>query len=173
MKSGLPNDEVAARARLAEVLSYDPHTGKFTWKVSPSANTSAGGEAGHVMARKGYVQISIDGRRYVAHRLAWLYERGAWPKHQIDHLNGLRADNRIENLRDVTASVNQISRSGRKARGVTKLGDRWKCVGCYRGKVVYIGCFDSFEAAIEARMEFEVRKFGEKAGRTERQRYAA
>lgn len=85
-------------------LSYDPATGVFRWLVD-SNRVKAGDEAGCIDSR-GYRRISV-GRSYCkAHRLAWLFVHGNWPIYDIDHINGVRSDNRIENLRDAPTSVN-------------------------------------------------------------------
>jgi hypothetical protein len=68
----------------------------------------------------GYLIICVDGEAYKAHRLAWLYVHGEWPEADIDHINGDRGDNRIENLRSVTRSINQ--QNLRAARGDTNTG---------------------------------------------------
>ena len=83
---------------LKELLDYNPETGLFTWNVYNNIKnkTTAG------TFNDGYIQIKIKQKIYQAHRLAWLYVYGEWPKGQIDHINGIRDDNRIENLRDVT-----------------------------------------------------------------------
>lgn len=85
--------------RLKQLFRYTPKTGRFTRLCSqPSVN--AGDVAGCL--QRGYVKIGIDGKVYNAHRLAWLYVNGEFPENQIDHVNGVRDDNRICNLRDVT-----------------------------------------------------------------------
>lgn len=86
--------------RLKEVLAYEPSTGVFTWRIGrpkAAAGAVAGGKNW-----KGYCVICVDGKRYRAHRLAWLYVHGAMPESQIDHINHDKLDNRIENLRVVT-----------------------------------------------------------------------
>jgi hypothetical protein len=84
--------------RLRERLRYDAETGAFTRRVG-SSNARAGDMAGSVHST-GYVRISIDGGKYTAHHLAWLYVHGVWPSDQIEHINGKRSDNRIANLRE-------------------------------------------------------------------------
>jgi hypothetical protein len=90
-------DKLAAE-RLRERLRYDGGTGVFTRRVG-SGHARAGEIAGSVHST-GYVRIGIDGGKYTAHRLAWLYVHGVWPSDQIDHINRNRSDNRIANLRE-------------------------------------------------------------------------
>ena len=84
--------------RLRERLHYDAETGVFTRRFG-SGHARAGDMAGTVH-RTGYVRISIDGGKYTAHHLAWLYVHGVWPSDQIEHINRKRSDNRIANLRE-------------------------------------------------------------------------
>ena len=91
--------------RLREVLDYDPATGTFTWKVMLSSRGPVGSVAG-CHSSKGYWRIRIDGREFMAHRLAWLYVTGSWPLDQIDHRNAKRDDNRFDNLRLATNGQN-------------------------------------------------------------------
>ena len=88
---------------LKEVLNYDENTGIFT-------NCKTGKIMGIGGNSHGYIALSIFGKRYLAHRIAWLYVYGEFPKNQIDHINHDKVDNRIENLRDITARENLKSR---------------------------------------------------------------
>ena len=101
--------------RLREVLAYDPDTGVFTWKArtSPFSRVNVGDVAGN-LRRDGYIEICVDGRKHQSHRLAWLYVYGEWPADQIDHINGIRTDNRIANLREANNAENHHNL--RKAR---------------------------------------------------------
>ncbi|QBH20832.1 HNH endonuclease [Alcaligenes faecalis] len=85
------------QAMVHEHLSYDSETGLFI-RLKSGWKSRIGKIAG-IKDSYGYLQIKIDGRRYLAHRLAWLYVHGEWPEKAIDHRNGVRDDNRIVNLR--------------------------------------------------------------------------
>lgn len=93
--------------RITELFHYDPTTGRFRRKttVGNSPSQRKGYIAGSTNS-VGYVVIYVDGKGLKAHRLAWLYCKGTWPKNHIDHLNGVKNDNRIDNLRDATRSEN-------------------------------------------------------------------
>lgn len=142
----------ATRAR--ELLNYDSQTGLFTWKVGrPKA--SMGALAGSI-TKDGYVMLTIDRAKVYAHRVAWLFEKNAWPAAEIDHINGVRHDNRIENLRDVSPSVNQ--QNVRRARcdnksgflGVTRQKNLWTSQLTIGGKTLHLGLFRTPEEASEA-----------------------
>ena len=85
-------------------LNYDPETGRLTWKKL--RNTRRIGEEAKSLDVAGYVQVNISGTLVKGHRLAWLLHYGAWPDGDIDHINGVRNDNRISNLRCVSPKVN-------------------------------------------------------------------
>lgn len=91
--------------RLRQLLTYDPVSGVFTWHARRGVNV--GDVAGTIDKLTGYRFIGVDGHRDGASRLAWLYMTGAWPNGQIDHKNGIRTDDRFENLRDVPRFMNQ------------------------------------------------------------------
>ena len=88
--------------RLKEVLSYDPRTGIFVWKQKPGC--TVGKTAGSSKDR--YIRIGIDGKIYKAHRLAWFYVHGKWPKRGLDHRDLSEQNNRIRNLREASHSQN-------------------------------------------------------------------
>ena len=99
--------------RVREVLNFNAGTGLFVWRIKIRKNIDVGAVAGR-LNHHGYVSIGLDSKKWQAHRLAWLYTTGVWPKGQIDHINGIRSDNRISNLRDVSANVNQQNRRSRQ-----------------------------------------------------------
>lgn len=141
--------------RLREVLDYSPESGQFIWLISSSPNCKPGQVAGTTTAR-GYRQIRVDGTTYLAHRLAWLHATGAWPQEHIDHINGITADNRLVNLRDVSRFVNaqNARRASRNSKsgilGVSPLGKRWVAKIRVDGADVFLGSFATAEAAAEA-----------------------
>jgi hypothetical protein len=143
--------------RLKSLLEYNPENGVFTRKIDAS-NTKSGSVAGYIDIDSGYVRIGIDGKRYWAHRLAWLYMHGVWPVHDIDHIDRDRSNNRISNLRDVRRSMNlqnQVEanqRSVSRIRGVSwdKARCRWKVELSVGNRNKYIGRFSSIDAAADA-----------------------
>jgi len=104
---------------LRTLLKYDPMTGEFVWRVSVNPRAMAGKTA-CVCRSKGYAVIQVDGVQYAAHRLAWLYVHGVWPTEQLDHINGVRDDNRMVNLREATSAQNHQNR--RAAQSSSKTG---------------------------------------------------
>lgn len=99
-------DSILSVSELSKLLKYDPLTGQFTRLVTTSQNAKKGSEAGYI-SPIGYRVISIKSRQFYGHRLAWLYVHGEFPKGQIDHIDGNRANNAISNLRDVAEIVNR------------------------------------------------------------------
>lgn len=91
---------------LKEKLNYNPDTGCFTWIKSNSPRIAYGSVAGN-KSYDGYIRINVNKKLYSAHRLVWLYVYGSFPQYQIDHINGVRFDNRLCNLRESTHTQNQ------------------------------------------------------------------
>lgn len=156
-------------ARLRELLSYDPETGVFRWRVYRARNARAGDVAGRIIKAApdkggGYRSIGIDGSEYLAQRLAWLHMTGEWPPAQVDHENRNRDDNAWRNLRDATRSQNQANRpaqanntSGFKGVAFHKGAGRWRATLGKR----HLGLFDSPEQAHAAYAEAARGAFGE------------
>lgn len=143
---------------LHEVLRYEPETGKFYWKVTRGSNAIEGQEAG-TPTTSGYIAIQVNDKKYRAHRLAWFMTYGEWPLMQIDHINNVKKDNRIENLRDVSQVVNNLNRplarnnkSG--ATGVQFLQGKWQAASSVGNKNTYIGRFSTRQDAISAYKKF-------------------
>lgn len=133
---------------LLEILSYDKDSGIFLWKKT-------GQLAGYVHAVRGHVYIEINGKAYLAHRLAWFYMTGEWPKDEIDHIDRNRKNNSFMNLREASHSQNQHNSGIRKDnksgfRGVSKSGKKWMATIAIKGKNNYLGVFDTAEAAYSA-----------------------
>lgn len=138
---------------LKRSLHYDPKTGDFTRLVRAS-NMPAGSIAGSIQTRDGYVIIRVLGHRHTAHRLAWLYMTGTWPSGEIDHINRVRADNRWENLRDVSHMENVHNCSPEKSAKSQNVywdgrkGGRWYGSFCFKKKSYYAGCSRDRETAL-------------------------
>jgi hypothetical protein len=150
--------------RLKEILSYDPNTGVFLWRMSRGPRR-AGEEAGTF--REGYRIVRIKDFGYSAHRLAWLYVYGEWPPSIIDHKNGYKADNRIENLRICTYSQNLANQKTSKnnssgVKGITwaRRQKRWRAQIRLNGKNKALGYFKEKEAAILAYANAAEQLFG-------------
>ena len=141
--------------RINELLSYDPSTGVFTWKVQRNNRVKAGSVAGTV-SKFGHRALRVDHSYVLEHRAAWAVTYGVWPKMDIDHINGNPSDNRISNLRHVSRSTNlqnqtmahKDSRSG--YLGVTARGLRWSASIYHLGKRIDLGVFNTPEEASEA-----------------------
>ena len=149
------------QSRLKELLHYNPSTGIFTWIKKSKKSTSIGSIAG-TKHNQGYWMICIARKRYLAHRLAWLYEFGVMPDKFIDHINRDKLDNRISNLRIVTRSENQQNHKKFKtntsgASGVywSKKTKRWNARIWVKGKAISLGYFRALEEAKAARGKAE------------------
>lgn len=140
-------------ARLRELLAYDPLTGLFHWLVK-KGRMKPGDQAGSVK-HHGYVGICIDGQHYMAHRLAWLYVHGEWPKGEIDHKFGQQTDNRICVLRDGSPQFNREnmrkphrdSVSGYLGVSWSRDRKKWLARICHKGKVTVIGAYKTPKGA--------------------------
>nr|DAZ68546.1 MAG TPA: endonuclease [Caudoviricetes sp.] len=143
---------------LKKALNYDPSTGIFTRKIK-SSNQKPGVIVGS-KNRGGYLLAMINGKRHSLHRMAWLYFYGRMPVGDIDHINGVRDDNRIINLRECSRSKNCMNKkinsnnvSGVKGVGWHADSGKWRARIMAGYKSVFLGLFDSVEEAEKAIVE--------------------
>lgn len=147
--------------KLKELLNYDPATGLFNWKVN-KGSTARIGQPIICINKVGYVVVCIDYKRYTCHRLAWLYQKGLFPKYEIDHKDGIRSNNKWNNLREVEPYHNHQNQkiytsntSGFKGITYIKGKNTWSARIQIKGKVTTIGYFKTAEEAALARCKFE------------------
>lgn len=177
MKKHLPNPDL-----LRKLLRYEPATGKLFWRersvdlFTDGRQTAqhncaawngkfAGKEALYTDNGDGYVHGRILNRNYFAHRVIWAITYDEWPDH-IDHVNGIRSDNRIENLRSVSQAENNRNQKRRSTNtsgvcGVSwcKRDGKWVARITSNGKYKCLGYFDDFDDAVSARKAAE-EKYG-------------
>lgn len=150
--------------KLTDLLAYDPDTGIFTWKSRANKRLFVGSRAGYV-GSQGYRYIKILGKKYPEHRLAWFYVHGQLnPKRHIDHINHDRSDNRMANLRLVTAAQNAQNRSKTTHSRTQQTGIYYrkrdkKYVAQLRvgGRKVFQKAFDDADEAAQAYKEQALR----------------
>lgn len=175
----LPSPEL-----LRQLLRYEPDTGNLYWKERNVLlfNATKARSAEHACAQwnsrlagkeaftsddgKGYRSGLIFKKIYSAHRIIWTMFYGTAPTNQIDHINGIRSDNRISNLRVVSSKENSKNRalrsdnsSGHTGVYFVKKTCRWTCTISVDGKSMYLGVFADKDDAIAARKEAEA-KYG-------------
>ena len=161
---------------IKDILDYDPETGEFIWLVRRgNQNTFPGKIAGFVRSDR-YRRICTNGKRYLAHRLAWFYMTGEWPESEIDHINGVRDDNRWENLRLAThtqnimnANIYKNNTSGYKGVYCSKKTkiNKWRASIRIDKILKHLGCFDTLSGAARAYNKAAKKHFGEFANLNE------
>jgi hypothetical protein len=165
-------DDPLTAEQLRALLTYIPSTGAFVWKPNPLRpkewNTKySGTQAGTILPR-GYVQVMVNSRLYLAHRLAYLWMTGSWPESEVDHRNGDGTDNAWGNLRAATSSqqkmnkrVRSDSQSGIKGITLDRRRGLWSVRIEARGQRYWFGYFKTAEEASAARAEAAARLHGE------------
>ena len=155
-KKALPSTEEIDK-EMRRLLKYDEENGGFIWIASRTPNQrriivgkAAGGSDG-----RGYKSLLLFGHKFKVHRLVWLWHHGFLPETMLDHKNGSRSDNRIDNLRQSAAVENirnSVKKSGQMALGVLKtpIGRFNARIQIPGGKKVYLGTFDTEAEAAAA-----------------------
>jgi HNH endonuclease len=149
------NDLIASH--LQEHFLYEAETGMLKCiKRLPKSRHQIGEYVGY-KDKEGYIRINFFGKCFYMHRLAYLCHYGNLPTNPIDHINGDKTDNRIENLRVSDANSNiQNQRKAHKSNkscgtiGVSKVKDKYQARIYFAGKLHHIGVFESLEEASNA-----------------------
>jgi hypothetical protein len=152
--------------RVRELFVYDRATGILRWAVAKGSRVKAGDVAG-TLNNKGYLTVQINGGRYQVHRVVWVLLHGAWPANEIDHVNGDKADNREQNLREASNAENHRNRgvavnSTTRITGVywnQRLG-KWQAAITFEGNRIHLGVFADRNDAIAARANAQRKYFG-------------
>lgn len=151
---------------LKTLFSYDPDTGVIRWIAKGKGMIKK--KAAGTLLHSGYLGICIGPKRWQAHRIAWALHHGAWPKDQIDHINGIKTDNRICNLREATNSQNgknlklsKANKSGVKGVCFCKQTNKWRALIKVNFKQIDLGRFTDLKDATNARKIAEEKYFKE------------
>lgn len=147
---------------------FDYQDGALVRKVTTNARAKAGTVSGSVN-RGGYLRTQVAGKLYYNHHLVWVMHRGSWPT-ALDHVNGDKADNRIENLRECTQAQNMQNVGKRKSNTTGVKGVTWRPTrNCFRaritvdGKEICVGHYLTLEEATKAVQEARTKHHGEYA----------
>lgn len=147
--------EDEAIRQIKEELNYDPETGILTWSNDVKHNRR-GMRAGCIIGN-GYRAVRVGGRSYLEHRAIWCLVYGTNPTGVIDHINGVRDDNKLSNLRDITMSQNQHNRVKTNNKtgymGVYQHGDQFQAMITVDNVLKYLGLYDTKEEASAAYMK--------------------
>lgn len=152
--------------RVRQILEYEPVTGRLLWRVT-SGRAIAGREAGNFDKTIGYRRVPIDGKSILAHHVVWGIVKGVWPA-QLDHTDGDKANNRIENLResDQRQNLANIGRprhntSGKKGVSFHKATGMWQAQINIAKKKKYLGTFSTADEAHAAYLAAAIAEYGE------------
>lgn len=152
-------------SRMIAMFSYSPTLGTLRFRSGARKGRLVGSPD-----RQGYLRVSVAGHRYSAHRIAWAMHYGEQPPALLDHINGDPTDNRIENLRPATHSLNAANMRRHKGKWVSRFkgvsrtpAGRFVAVVCRDGIRRHCGTFDLEEEAHAAYLATARVLFGEYA----------
>jgi hypothetical protein len=157
-------EDFLSQEKLKELLEYNPDTGVFIRKIRSGKNVKIGDVAG-CLTNHGYISIRLFNRPFYVHRLVWLYIHGIWPEHDIDHINGIRKDNRLINLREAARFQNMQNVYRARSNNISGyLGVSYDRVGrnyyaqiTLNGVVKHLGHFKTAEEASERYLSEKVK----------------
>lgn len=171
MRTAAEREASVSPAYLRECLSYDAETGNFTWKHRPLShfkseryrrawNTLHADKPAGVPMTDGRIVINLDKGKWLAHRVAWAIQTGAWPVIAIDHIDRHHANNAFANLRECTLQQNQFNRAANRGAGIKAKGvcfdrrtGRYKAAMSLNWKTINLGRFDTIAEASRAYQE--------------------
>ena len=152
--------------RLRQMFCYDPDGGDIFWIEKGKGKIKK--QAAGTTELSGYRGILIDGKRIRSHRIAWALFYGEWPEDQIDHVNGVKSDNRIANLRKASNSQNgknlsikKNNTSGYPGVSFDKANNKWRAMIKVNYKSIHLGRFTELSDAIAAKKDAEIKYYGE------------
>ena len=152
---------IISHDRLKDVINYSPNTGDII--ATASRGRVKQGDVLGSLDKGGYVVLRIDNREYKGHRIAWFYTHGEWPNGQMDHINHIKNDNRLKNIRVVSDAENKknLALSKDNTSGITgvywfKPAKLWKAQINVNGKGKVLGYFKNRLDAAECRKKAEV-----------------
>lgn len=152
------NEKTLSHDTLLSILHYCPITGIFT-NIAKRSGVPVGKIMGTKLAN-GYIAIAVKGPKFLAHRLAWFYSYKEWPKHFIDHIDRVRDNNRISNLREASSyenshNIKMLSTNTSGYVGVRKNGKGWRATVYHSGKEHHIGTYSTPEEANSHRVLYK------------------
>lgn len=145
--------DILTQEYLKSIILYEPLTGMFIWRYKEACPSfKRGGRISNCVEKDGYIQIRISGKSFKAHRLAFLYITGEWPKEQVDHINGIRRDNRWCNIRECTPRENMFNMRAcvdGKIKGIRKKNKSYEVTLRINGIPTYLGSYKNLEDAVK------------------------
>ena len=149
------------QAYVKKLFKYDRKTGELISRAT--RGRAKAGQSSKSKDKDGYLVVGFNGKLYRTHRVIWLYVHGEWPKNDCDHINRIKDDNRISNLRDITRAENKqnqtvtrLSKSGVKGVYWANCYQRWVAEIGHENKQIVIGQFKEKEDAIDAYKFFAI-----------------